>query len=202
VGEVRDVSADALRRALDVEHVRNRQLPPEHSALKVAGQRAYALARAGQQFSLAERDVDVETLELHSAGAGLVRVRLRVSKGYYVRSFARDLCKTLGVPGHLSALRRTESGGFEVGEASPWPPERRIVPLSVAAAARRALPEATLSEQGVVRTRHGKTLNAEHFERPPPDQGVSAWFDPHGELVALGIKELDLFRVRRGFAPR
>jgi tRNA pseudouridine55 synthase len=195
-----DVTLAALRLALDRELERDRQEPPQHSALKVRGQRAYALARAGQHVSLAERDVHVDVLELLAHDARSVRVRLRVSKGYYVRSFARDVCATLGIAGHLSALRRTESGGFEASEACRWPPHELPLPLSLAAAARRALPAATLTEQGVVRARHGKALAKEHFLEPPATgESPCAWFDAAGALVALGGAAEDGFRVRRGF---
>lgn len=199
--EVPELSPALLARALDVELRRSLQRPPEHSALKVGGRRAYALARAGEVVELAERAVEVTELELRASAPRLVRVRLRVSKGYYVRSFARDLCETLGLPGHLSALRRTRSGDFDIAEAESWPPGAGVAPCSLAAAARRALPTAILTEHGVICARHGKALSPEHFERAPEAAGVAAWFDSGGALVALGVKDGDVLRVRRGFEP-
>jgi tRNA pseudouridine55 synthase len=197
--EVPELSPAVLARALDIELGRRLQRPPEYSALKVGGRRAYALARAGEAVELAERPVEVTELELRASGPRLVRVRLRVSKGYYVRSFARDLCETLGLPGHLSALRRTRSGNFDIDEAAAWPPGADLAPCSLADAARRALPAAILTEHGVIRARHGKTLSVEHFELPPEGDGVAAWFDSGGALVALGVRDGDALRVRRGF---
>jgi tRNA pseudouridine55 synthase len=190
-----------LQLALDRELQRKRQQPPQHSALKVGGRRAYELARAGQQVPLAERAVHVRELALLHQEPATIRVRLCVSKGYYVRSFARDVCESLGVPGHLSALRRIESGGFRIEEATEWPPPAAFEPLPVAAAARRALPVAVLTAEGAVRAGHGKTLSPEHFDTPPEGDEPCGWFDPTGALVAVGVRAEDGLKVRRGFQP-
>lgn len=199
LAQAASVARPELDRALELELCRKRQLPPEHSALKIGGRRAYELARAGREVSLAERDVRVEELDLLHQDAGGFRVRLRVSKGYYVRSFARDVCASLGVPGHLSALNRTESGGFLLSEATPWPPAAGTEPLSLAETARRALPAAELTPEGTIRARQGKVLSSADFTHEPPPSTLCGWFDPEGALVALGVSSEDGFRVRRGF---
>jgi tRNA pseudouridine55 synthase len=99
------------------------QVPPAYSALKVRGQRAYKLARAGQAPELAPRPVELRAAEVLEVGdwqeqdGRLVRLRIRTGPGFYVRALARDLARALGTVGRLEALRRTESGGFVQSEA-------------------------------------------------------------------------------------
>jgi tRNA pseudouridine55 synthase len=128
-----------------------RQLPPAYSALKVEGQRAYVLARAGEMVALAARDLTIHTLAVSQvqAGAGhsddcsqLDRISLSVacSKGTYVRSLARDIAVALGTVGHVAALRRTGAGPFSLAQAislDSWAescaraaPEQALLPLT------------------------------------------------------------------------
>lgn len=198
------LDAGRLRAALDIERQRSSQVPPAVSAVKVAGQRSYRLAREGRAPELAPRSVSVHALELLDWGAELVRLALRVSKGYYVRSLARDLGAALGAPAHLSRLRRVQSGGFRIEEAAAWPPTTAPALLSLRDALPRLLPTARLTPSGVVRARQGKTLTATDFLAPGPPEGTDpgvtlAWTDAEGAPVALGRREGDVYRIRRGF---
>ncbi|MCA9628304.1 MAG: tRNA pseudouridine(55) synthase TruB, partial [Myxococcales bacterium] len=198
----------ALAFALERERQRTQQVPPSVSAIKVDGKRAYALARTGQAPALAERSVQVHSLELLALQGLDVELRLGVSKGYYVRALARDLATTLGTAGHLTRLRRLASGPFEVEEATPWPPSGAPRLLSVSEAARRSLPSAVLTDAGLERAACGKRLDGTCFSSPPPlhpetpsaETPPVAWYHS-GRLVALGRAEADLFRVVRGFDP-
>jgi tRNA pseudouridine55 synthase len=98
---------------------RIRQRPPAYSALKVAGRRAHARARAGEEVVLNEREVSIERLELAGFGDGVARLEVRCSKGTYVRSLARDIAGALGTVGHVAALRRTAAGPFGLEQALP-----------------------------------------------------------------------------------
>ena len=97
------------------------QAPPAYSALKVGGQRAYDLARAGEDFELASRRVTVFDLGIASAVAGpalgAITLTAHVSKGTYVRSLARDIAHALGTVGHVAMLRRTRAGPFDLTQA-------------------------------------------------------------------------------------
>lgn len=203
------IDAHALDVALDLERARVLQLPPAVSALKVAGQRAYRLARAGVIPKLEPRPVTVHALSLLSSGARHVELELLVGKGYYVRALARDLSTALGVPAHLSALRRTRSGSFGLDEAHPWPPTGPCAPLSLREVLPRLVPTLRLSDAGVQRARHGQLLTDADFLDPPADAhivpdpaglGVFAWTDAAGAPIALGQRNPEGFRVRRGFA--
>jgi tRNA pseudouridine55 synthase len=88
------------------------QVPPSFSAILVAGERAYARARQGQDVALASRSVAVEALELLQARPDEADFELRCGKGTYVRAIARDLGRILGCFGHVTALRRTATGPF------------------------------------------------------------------------------------------
>jgi tRNA pseudouridine55 synthase len=195
----------SIVRALAAERARQRQLPPAHSAIKIAGRRSYDLARRGAEVILEERDVSVIALDVIGAGVGPqphLDLDLKVSKGYYVRSLARDIGTALGVPAHLSALRRLESGPFSleaavrIGEGVGSAGLARAL-LDVADLAQRALPVSRLTAVGVTAARAGKRLTAADFEAPPPS-GRSAWLDPTGRLVAIGI-DRDGYAVERGF---
>ena len=96
------------------------QAPPAFSAIKVAGERAYDLARAGTPAELAERPIDVHRLELIGQEDGDHSVfEVETGKGAYVRSLARDMGVALGTFGHVSALRRLAVGQFNVEKAFP-----------------------------------------------------------------------------------
>jgi len=93
------------------------QVPPAYSALKVDGERAYDLARAGEEVTLPSRSVVIHELS-RQPDQGLggeideVTLRAHVSKGTYIRSLARDIARALGTVGHVSMLRRTKAGPF------------------------------------------------------------------------------------------
>jgi tRNA pseudouridine55 synthase len=198
----RESTTPAIARALDVERARQEQLPPVFSAIKTNGRAAHELARRGQDVALAPRPVAVKRIAITHATPGTLGLVLVVSKGYYVRALARDIGQTLGVPAHLSSLRRVASGTFTLEEALPWSATRdelgRAI-QTVERAAARVLPASQLSEEGQRRARHGQLLAETHFMAPPAP-GFSAWFAHTGELVAIGRPaESGGFTVERGF---
>lgn len=194
------VEAPRIAAALELERVRTEQQPPAHSAIKIDGVRSYAHARAGREVELALRPVRMLELRLDAASSAppSLEVSMRVSKGYYVRSFARDLGAALGVPSALARLRRTRSGSFELAHAVSLDAEPAVLRASllpIAEAARSSLPERILAPDEVRRARLGQPLaaadGAASDDAPP-----SAWFDERGELVAIGRGP----KVVRGFA--
>jgi tRNA pseudouridine55 synthase len=93
------------------------QVPPMYSALKRDGRPLYELARAGQTVERAPRHVLIHELVLLEREGDLLRLRVRCSKGTYVRQLAADLGETLGCGGHLESLRRTAAGGYVLERA-------------------------------------------------------------------------------------
>lgn len=196
------LSESAIQAALATEKARRLQVPPAVSAIKVDGQRSYALARAGKAPELAEREVHVEQLLLLGRSEHELVLEVEASKGYYVRAMARDLGASLGLPAHLSALRRVASGRFELGDAVAWPLDPSVPLLPTAEAARRALPSAVLNSAGERRARLGQALEPGDFAEVAqvPLLETVAWFGPAGDLVALGQERQPAeFRVVRGF---
>jgi tRNA pseudouridine55 synthase len=88
------------------------QMPPAYSALKIAGKRAYDLARAGEEVVLAARDIQVHTLTCTHMEGVTAHFIAQVGKGTYIRALGRDIAQTLGSEGYISSLRRTAVGGF------------------------------------------------------------------------------------------
>jgi tRNA pseudouridine55 synthase len=191
----------ALAAAFEAERARSEQTPPVISAIQVGGERSHRLARRGEAPDLPARPVRVVRLELGAVLDDRIELEVTASKGYYVRALARDLGERLGLPACLSALRRTESGGFSLAEALPWPVPDGAVPLSVLAAARRCLPSVELSAEGAQRARLGQALSLEHFVVPPPADGPAAWTREE-TLIAVGARRDESFRVLRGFGRR
>jgi tRNA pseudouridine55 synthase len=197
------LSDPELSLALEQERARRQQVPPLFSAISVGGRRAHRIGRSGASVELAPRPVVVRELAIVSRTDQSLTVELAVSKGYYVRSFARDLGERLGVPAHLGALRRVASGPFVLAEARTWPPHEPPALVEIAEAARRALPTAALTPEGELRARRGQTLSPSDFSRPPPDGATTtAWLGSGGHLVALGEERAPgAHCVVRGFAP-
>lgn len=94
------------------------QIPPAFSALKVGGQRAYALARQGQTVQLEPRQVTIHTLQLLENTGHSATFSAAVSKGTYIRSLARDIAQAIETVGHITALCRTGHGPFTLAQAT------------------------------------------------------------------------------------
>ncbi len=93
------------------------QVPPIFSAIKKDGQKAYDLARKGQDPKMESRQVHIHELDLHRESELEVTFRVKCSKGTYIRSLAHDIGKALNSGGYLTNLRRTKIGDFKVEEA-------------------------------------------------------------------------------------
>jgi tRNA pseudouridine55 synthase len=91
-----------------------KQTPPAFSAIKINGERAYDLARAGKKFEIKEREVEVYALDFLNANMENATFEMRCSKGTYVRSLGRDMALELGTFGYISMLRRTKVGLFDL----------------------------------------------------------------------------------------
>lgn len=172
------------------------QVPPAHSAKKVDGERAYDLARRGVQVDLPPVEVTATAVRLErwDGASSTATVLLETSAGYYVRSFARDLGRALGVHGHLTSLRRTASGPFtieqahELGAVAQATQEQirdwRLPP----AAALPHLPVLRLSVAQVDAVLHGLPITPspdQVVELPVGDEARFRLLDDDGALVAL-----------------
>jgi tRNA pseudouridine55 synthase len=192
-----------LGQAFAGELARSAQIPPAYSAIKVDGRRSYDRARQGQEVELPEREVTLHGVTACGADpAGdtpYLDVDLDVSKGYYVRSFARDLGARLDLPAHLGGLRRTASGPFTLERAVGLDAVRASDLVAVPTAAIEALPEGRLTDDGAIRAHHGKALSEVDFVLLPPVGQASAWLDASGRLIAVGTRKASEFISHRGF---
>ena len=168
------------------------QVPSQVSAIKVDGKRSYARVRAGEQVELKSRPVTIERFEVHevrreAAGKVLdVDVTVACSSGTYIRALARDLGEALNVGGHLTALRRTEVGPYQISQAkrlAELADEFSMLPLDRAAAA--LFPNRTVSVEEAVELSFGRAIPASHKVMDVDKEQLVAAFAPNGTLVAL-----------------
>jgi tRNA pseudouridine55 synthase len=167
------------------------QVPPQFSAVKVDGERAYALARDGEEMDLAARPLFVETLELiERPDPDTVILEMVCGKGGYVRSVARDLGRALGCLGHVLWLRREWSGPFEIADAVSLDRIERLARtdgidalLLPVEAGLDALPEVRATPEGAARLRNGNP--GQVIARDVP-YGTEVWASFEGRPVAVG----------------
>ncbi len=172
------------------------QVPPAVSAIKVGGQRAYKLTRAGAAPELAARPVTVYRFAVTAVrreGDLLdVDATVRCSSGTYIRALARDLGAALGTGGHLTRLRRTRVGGYSVEDArtlEQLADRFEVLPLAQAASA--AFPRRDLSADEARRLANGGRLSAAPSapQASTGPQAPTAAYAPDGTLIALVTEE-------------
>jgi tRNA pseudouridine55 synthase len=183
-----DVSAETLAKAVAGLTGDIQQVPPAVSAIKVDGQRAYRLTRAGAAPELKARPVTVYEFAItgtHRDGDLLdVDATVRCSSGTYIRALARDLGAALGTGGHLTRLRRTRVGGYRIEDARTLEQlAGRFEVLPLAQAAEAAFPGRTLTADEAHRLAHGGRLG------PSGADGPTAAYGPDGTLIALVTEE-------------
>lgn len=178
--EIEDACA---RRVGEVE-----QVPPAYSAKKIAGERAYRLARAGEAVSLAPVRVRIDSITLLAYDLPDVTIEVVCGPGTYIRALARDLGEDLGTGAYCAELRRTRSGPFRVEEALAWedladPGAARsaVVPAGAAVA---DLPALDLDVEAAVDVSHGRPV--------PAPEGIApegAWVVLRGARGLIGLAE-------------
>lgn len=184
------------------------QVPPQYSAVKISGQRAYKKAREGETFRISAR-----TVQIHSIGDlqfewPRLKLRIRCGSGTYIRAIARDLGEALGCGGYMTALRRTENGGFTLRDSAA--PEDfsaetidglMISPVRLVDGLNRILcseEEAAAVLQGkVIRGQGVRVLPPERPELSNPNDGRVALLS-HDGMQLLALAE----RLRGRLQPR
>ena len=163
------------------------QIPPMYSALKRDGVPLYKLARRGEEVERKARRVTIAELQRVGGSAERPELRVRCSKGTYIRSLAQDIGEALGCGAHLAALRRTASGRFRLQQAAsldvlagltPAQREERLLPLSDLLA---DLPRADLDAPSAARLRNGQTLPIAGLA-----EGLCGVYGPGGVVLGLG----------------
>jgi tRNA pseudouridine55 synthase len=187
---VAEITPEAIEAALQNLRGHIQQVPSSVSAIKVDGQRAYAAVRGGNEVKLAARPVTISRFtvdapqRLSQDGQFLdIDVTVDCSSGTYIRALARDLGASLGVGGHLTALRRTRIGSYSVEQAKKLSEltKETVQILPAATAAAQQFEVRRLSAQDVIDIRHGKRLAAGENRSKLPFAGI----DEAGNLVAM-----------------
>jgi len=195
-----DIKATLARFIGDIE-----QVPPKYSAVKIDGQRAYKLARDGEEITLAARPLWVEALTLNDRpDTDHAQLELICGKGGYVRSIARDLGEALGCHAHVKELRRIWSGPFEMEQAITLEQVEKLaktpeldaflLPLEFGLA---DLPEATCPTESISRLRNG---NAATVIGSGLNFGDEIWASFEGKAVAVGTYKGGELHPSRVFA--
>lgn len=159
-------SQEAIESALEDFVGEIEQVPPKYSAIKVNGERAYDLAREGEDFELQARPVMVHSAEVtQMPDSDHTTIHVTSGKGFYVRALARDLAFDLGCEGHISALRRTRVGQFTLDNAvtpdaleemdGPQARDQALLPLE---AALEDVPPVDLAQGDAGAIRQGRTV--------------------------------------------
>jgi len=209
---VRERRAEAAlvdRAALEAAMVRflgaGQQTPPMYSAVRVEGRRLHELARAGTEVERAARPIEIRRFDLVSFAPPQADFAVDCSKGTYVRSLVADLGHALGCGAHLTRLRRTRSGPFDLARALPLAEvdheaaSARLVRLAEAVA---HLPQAEIPPDHERSVLTGKPLKWNEISDRPAPAGMVALV-ARGVLLALAEVEPDTARVayRRVFRP-
>ncbi|MBI1214881.1 MAG: tRNA pseudouridine(55) synthase TruB [Alphaproteobacteria bacterium] len=164
------------------------QLPPQFSAIKIDGQRAYALARKGEEVEIEPRTVTVYNLTLLGATEDTAEFEMECSKGTYVRAIARDMGRNLGCFGHVSALRRLAVGNLTENDAisldefekimQSSTPDQVLMPVETVL---DDIPALAMTDSEISRIRQGQTLK--FISRQDIDRFSVAGIDEDTDLI-------------------
>ena len=180
------IDTAALQSALDRFTGQIMQRPPAYSAIKRAGQPLYALARRGETIAIEARPVTIAAISVLKVALPTVELRIDCGGGAYIRSLAHDLGEALGSAAHLTALRRTRTGGLTLADSVPLDAladgGAQAVADHLLALDRPvwSLPAVILGETHAADVGHGRTLNAPHRDAP-----VCRAYDLAGAFIAL-----------------
>lgn len=198
------------------------QTPPQFSAIKIGGERAYDLARDGETVEIPAREVEIGRFDIvsHAADGSQTVFEVECGKGTYVRSLARDMGRDLGCYGHIADLRRTAVDPFvaedmvtleeleaaapkrvpaEEGVPAPLPDFKPLDAHVVdTGAALACMPQIALTEDAAMRVRLGNPVIVRG--RDAPVEADEACVTARGRLVAIGAIEAGMFKPRRVFA--
>jgi len=175
------------------------QVPPKFSAVKIDGQRAYKLARDGEDLQLAARPLQVDALDLlDSPDPDHARLRLVCGKGGYVRAIARDLGAALGCHGHVATLSRIWSGPFTLDTAIDWPEDPDPVTVEAALlpieAGLSGVDEVRVADANLGPLKHGNPVEVTWSEC---ENGGLCWASVSGIAIALGTYKFGHFYPNR-----
>jgi tRNA pseudouridine55 synthase len=173
------------------------QIPPMYSALKVNGQKLYDLARKGKEVERQPRDITIFELECLEFSGDTARLRVRCSKGTYIRTLCKDIGEALGCGGCMAALRRVSAGEYTIEEAVPLQtlveaedPEAWLRPVD---SMFRNYPAVTLTEKQALRCRNGNSFSLQMAD------GTYRAYSKDGEFLMLAKVESGVMSTIKSF---
>ncbi len=173
------------------------QVPPMYSALKINGQKLYDLARKGKQVQRQPRPVTIHELEVLGMEAEGIRLRVRCSKGTYIRTLCKDIGQALGCGGCMASLRRVAAGGYTIDQAVPLKtlvesddPGKYLLPVDSMFAEYPAL---TLTENQETRCRNGNAFSLTVAD------GTYRAYSKNGEFLMLAKAESGIMSTIKSF---
>ena len=187
--EEREVSftADQLAEVLEAFRGEIEQVPPMYSALKVNGQKLCDLARKGKEVERKPRPITIHELTLLETGENTLRLRVRCSKGTYIRTLCKDIGEALGCGGCMQELRRVQAGEYTIAEAVPLQelletddPGKYLRTVDTMF---RNYPAVTLTEKQETRCRHGNSFSVKL------EAGTYRCYSMRGEFLMLAKVE-------------
>ena len=173
------------------------QVPPMYSALKVNGQKLYDLARKGKEVERQPRPITIHELTLLGMDAEGIRLRVRCSKGTYIRTLCKDIGEALGCGGCMAALRRVQAGEYTAAEAVPLQtlletedPEQYLRPVD---SMFRNYPAVTLTPKQETRCRNGNSFSL------AMENGTYRAYGQNGEFLMLAKTEDGVMSTIKSF---
>ena len=173
------------------------QVPPMYSALKVNGQKLYDLARKGKEVERQPRPITIHELTLLGMDAEGIRLRVRCSKGTYIRTLCKDIGEALGCGGCMAALRRVQAGEYTAAEAVPLQtlletedPEQYLRPVD---SMFRNYPAVTLTPKQETRCRNGNSFSL------AMEDGTYRAYGQNGEFLMLAKTEDGVMSTIKSF---
>ena len=173
------------------------QVPPMYSALKINGQKLVDMARKGKTVERQPRPITIHELTLLGMEADGIRLRVRCSKGTYIRTLCKDIGEALGCGGCMAALRRVQAGEYTIDEAVPLlqlleetEPEKFLRPVD---SMFRNYPAVTLSEKQALRCRNGNSFSVKL------EEGTYRAYDQDGAFLMLAKVEDGVMSTVKSF---
>ena len=188
---------EQLTKTLDAFRGEIMQIPPMYSALKVNGQKLCDLARKGKTVERQPRPITIHELKLLERGENTLRLRVRCSKGTYIRTLCKDIGEALGCGGCMESLRRVSAGEYTIDEAVPLQelldtaqPEKYLRGVDTMF---RFLPAVTLTANQEKRCRNGNTFSVKL------EEGTYRAYSQTGEFLMLAKVEAGVMTTVKSF---
>ena len=191
------VPGEMLEKTLEKFRGEIMQVPPMYSALKINGQKLVDLARKGREVERQPRPITIHELTLLGMEAEGIRLRVRCSKGTYIRTLCKDIGEALGCGGCMAELRRVSAGEYRIEEAVPLQvlletetPERYLRPVD---SMFRNYPKVVLTPKQEIRCRNGNSFSVQM------EDGTYRAYGQNGEFLMLAKVESEVMSTIKSF---